>query len=75
MTEMESVYCAVRTEYSTIIYVTLRLQSRRAVAQTVSSNVWLFTIICTVEYVIKLVFIWFSSTFFCYLPVGFRRLS
>jgi hypothetical protein len=25
ITEMESVYCAVRTEYSTIIHVTLRL--------------------------------------------------
>ena len=36
ISEMESVYCAVRTEYLTIIHVTVLLQSRRALAQTVS---------------------------------------
>ena len=34
--EMERVYCAVRTEYLSVIYVTLRLQNRLAVPQTVS---------------------------------------
>ena len=37
ITEMESIYCAVRTEYLTIIHVTLRLQGRRAMSHTVSS--------------------------------------
>ena len=36
--EMESVNCAVRTEYLTIIHVTLLFQSRRAMTQTVSSG-------------------------------------